>query len=526
MSTPQPPHHLADQLRVLLVEDNPGDVRLMQEYLKDGIDGSFELETAADCAAAAKRMAGGNLDVVLVDLQLPDSSGLQTFQRLHQARPDLPIVVMTGLDDRALSRNAVEAGAQDYLVKGQVTGEVVTRVLRYAVSRKRSQDALRQSQQQLLQAQKLEGIGRLAGGIAHDFNNLLTSILGYAQMVMGALDDDSPLREDIQEIVRAGERAALLTRQLLAVGRKQLQQIRRINLNEIVEGMNDLLQRTMGEDIELAARPASQAAMIEADPGQIEQILLNLAVNARDAMPTGGNLTIRVESVALDDAFCEGRTGVEPGTYVLLVVGDNGCGMSKEVQELAFEPFFTTKPPDRGTGLGLSTVYGIVKQSRGFIELTSELGVGTTFHIYFPAATAGLQADVEPAGDTLPRGTETILLVEDEDTVRRLVSRTFKELGYEVLEARDGKRALDICATYEQPIHLVLTDVVMPAMSGPEMVGRMKRIRTDFKVLYMTGFTDDRILHHGVANHGVQVIQKPYTRQTLSQRVRSVLDEK
>lgn len=379
-------------------------------------------------------------------------------------------------------------------------------------------------EEQFRQAQKMENVGRLAGGIAHDFNNLLTSILGFSRLIQDSIEEDHPVQADIREIVHAGERAAKLTRQLLAFGRKQIMQIRALDLNEVVMEMDQLLRRTLGEDVELVTVLGEELGTVEADAGLLEQIIMNLAVNARDAMPKGGKLTIETRAVALDEAFCSNRVDLMPGDYVLLAVKDIGMGMPDEVVEHAFEPFFTTKEKGKGTGLGLATVYGIVKQLNGHVEIDSELDVGTSVSIYLSRADIPKQELPRSQQREMPGGSETILVVEDEDTVRHLTVRMLKTLGYHVLEARHGGEALLICERYKEPIDMVLTDVVMPHVGGHELMKRLHAVREDLKVLYISGFTEDRIIDHGVGKQGVPLLLKPYTSEALAQKVRDVLD--
>jgi two-component system cell cycle sensor histidine kinase/response regulator CckA len=517
----------AERIRALLIEEDPAYARLLREHLADGEssdDVFFDCEQAGSLDAALARLREGRFQVMVADLCLPDSAGMETFFRLFDAAPQVPIVVLSGLDDKALALQAVQHGAQDYLAKGKFAADVLPRVLRYAVRRKRAEEALRRSEEQLRQAQKMEGIGRLAGGVAHDFNNLLTSILGYSQMVLHALGPHHQLRDDLLQVVHAGERAAALTRQLLAFSRKQMLTVRRLDLNRIVDNMRQLLDRTLGEDIDLTTRLGDDLGSVLADAGQLEQVLLNLAVNARDAMPRGGELLIQTRAATLNEDFCRSRLGLAPGRYALLCVRDTGVGMSDEIRRLIFEPFFTTK--DKGTGLGLSMVYGIVKQFGGYVDVESAPGRGAEFLIYLPRSDESPDAGggAAAATETLS-GTETILLVEDEDTLRALAGRILRRRGYAVVEASHGEAALALVRDGpNRPLHLVLTDVVMPHLSGPEMVSRLRQFRDDFKVLYMSGFTDETIGHHGVVDREAHLILKPYTGDALARKVREVLD--
>jgi PAS domain S-box-containing protein len=397
----------------------------------------------------------------------------------------------------------------------------------YDISRsKETEEALRQSQEQLLQAQKMEAVGRLAGGVAHDFNNLLTGIIGYAELLLMRLDPQDPHRREVEEIRKAGDRAAALTRQLLAFSRKQILQPQRLNLNAVVRDMEKLLQRLIGEDIYLATELEAGLGLVEADPSQIEQVIINLAVNARDAMPLGGKLSIETANVELDESYAHRDVNLQPGPYVMLAVSDNGVGMDEETQAHIFEPFFTTKGSNLGTGLGLSTVYGIVKQSGGYIWVYSEPKWGTTFKIYLPLATPALEMDrIVPAVVTAPRqGWETVLLVEDEEVVRQMVFEALQQSGYQVLIAGDPEEALAICDRFQGRLHLLLTDVVMPGMSGRQLAEILCSRDPDLKVLYISGYAENAISQHGVLDPGTAFLPKPFSPNTLVNRVRKVLD--
>jgi signal transduction histidine kinase/ActR/RegA family two-component response regulator len=382
----------------------------------------------------------------------------------------------------------------------------------------------KQLEDQLRQSQKMEAVGQLAGGIAHDFNNLLTAITGYSTLGLRHIEENHRVTGYLEEIKKAGDRAANLTRQLLAFSRKQILQPIPLNLNDIVSDINKLLERLIGEDIELSVKLGSDLRRIKVDPGQIEQVLVNLAVNARDAMPRGGKLTIETTAVELSQEYADKHIGLQAGRYLVLTVSDNGTGMDEKTKERIFEPFFTTKEKDKGTGLGLSTVYGIVKQSGAHISVYSEMGYGTTFKIYLPEHDA--PETTEPAALPIGNwgGSETVLLVEDEDAVRGLARQILEEEGYSVLEASRGEEALSLCAAYEQTIQLLLTDVVMPETSGKEVADRLRTLRPDIKVLFMSGYTDDAIVHHGVLDAKVQFIQKPFTPIALAKKVREVID--
>lgn len=381
-------------------------------------------------------------------------------------------------------------------------------------------------EQQLRQAQKMEAVGRLAAGVAHDFNNILTAITGYAQLLLEDLDPKAPHREDVDEIRKAAERAAALTRQLLAFSRQQVLQPTVLDLNTLVVETEGMLGRLLGEDIQLATGLTADLGAVKTDRSQIEQVILNLAVNARDAMPQGGKLTIETANIEMDDVYAREHFPALPGSYVMLAVSDTGTGMSPETQAHMFEPFFTTKAKGQGTGLGLATVYGIVKQSAGFIWVYTEPGQGTTFKIYLPRVAQLPERRVASAhADTAPmEGTETVLLAEDEAAVRAVARQALQRHGYAVLEAQSGEAALDLAQRHSGRIHLLLTDVVMPGMSGRALALRLAAQRPDMRTIYMSGYTDDAITRHGVLEHGVTYVQKPFSPDALVRKVREVLD--
>ena len=409
---------------------------------------------------------------------------------------------------------------------GEIIGYVGT--ITDITERKQAEEALRQSEEQLRQAQKMEAVGRLAGGVAHDFNNLLMVMRGYGELLLNQLDANDPLRRNAEEIQKAAERATALTQQLLAFSRKQVLQPKVLDLNAVVTEVEKMLRRLIGEDIELATTLDPALGPVKADPGQIEQIILNLAVNARDAMPQGGRLTLKTANVTLDQAYVRQHLGATPGPYVLLAVSDTGVGMDAETRSHIFEPFFTTKGVGKGTGLGLSTVYGIVKQSGGTIWVESAPGRGTTFEIYLPLVEEGAASgELHPALPApTPGGSETILVVEDEMSVRKLAAEFLGSNGYRVLEAQDGGEALQVCEEHRAPIHLLMTDVVMPGMSGRELAVRLTGARPEMKVIYVSGYTDDAIVQHGVREEGTVFLQKPFSLDALARTVREALDSK
>ena len=391
---------------------------------------------------------------------------------------------------------------------------------------KRAEEEKAALQDQLRQSQKVEAIGRLAGGIAHDFNNLLTIIKGYSQLSCIELKEGDTLRGNIDEIQKAAERAASLTRQLLAFSRRQVMEMKVVDLNTLLRDLEKMLRRVIGEDIEMVIQTAGDLGGVRADVGQIEQVIMNLVVNAKDAMPSGGKLTIETANAELDESYARSHLDVKPGPYVMFSVSDTGMGMTPEVRDQIFEPFFTTKEKGKGTGLGLSTAYGIVKQSKGHIWVYSVQGRGTTFKIYLPRVDEPLEEiRKEVLKKELPRGNETILIVEDEEEVRKLAGKILERQGYKILETFNGDDALVACERSRSPIHLMLADVVMPGMSGSELAKLLKPLYPEIKILYMSGYTDDSIVRHGVLEKGVNYIQKPFTMEGLARKVREVLEQ-
>ncbi len=759
-----------------MIEDDPGDSRLVTEMLSVAGGASFAVDTMHRLAAGLERLAYGGVDVVLLDLGLPDSDGLETFDRVHQEAPMVPIVVLGEVDDEAAAMEAARRGAQDYLVKGHMDAHALGRTVRYAIERARAEAALAESrralstlmgnlpgmayrcrntpmwtmefvssscydltgyrdddlindkvvaygdlvnstdrdlgweevqealrenrpftmsyrlttatgeekwvweqgvgirnaegdvvalegliidtsdqlraeqankllataveqgaeailitdldgtiqyvnpsferitgysadealgrnpgmlssgkhdgeffrqmwaalkrgevwtghfinkrkdgtlyrqnatispvrgasgeivnyvcaardvtrevelEEQLRQSQKMEAIGQLAGGVAHDFNNLLTAIMGNSEMLMSHMDPEDPRLADLDEIRQAGARAAGLTRQLLAFSRRQLMEPVMLDLNSVVENVSKMIQRLIGEQIELVTTLDADLGRVNADPGQIEQVVLNLAVNARDAMPEGGKLLVETVNAELDPEYVGVHSPVQPGQYVMLAISDTGAGMDEETRARIFEPFFTTKESGKGTGLGLSTVYGIVKQSNGYIWVYSEPGQGTAFKVYLPR----VEVAAKPARKRAkPRGgrayydveaTETALLVEDDSSVRAVVRKTLEASGYTVVEARNAAEAAQQARDYEGPIDFLITDLIMPETSGRDLAQTVTALRPSVKVLYMSGYSDNAVLRHGMLSPEMEFIAKPFTQERLLDKVRRVLD--
>ena len=760
----------ATELRVLLVEDNPADARLVREMLKES-HRPVEITHASRLREALEFLRKGGFSAILLDLNLPDSEGMNTFLRARAEALHAPIVVLTGLADEEVAARAVREGAQDYLVKAEVDGPLLYRSIRYAVERHASDEAIRRSEalyrnlidgsiqgvvihvdgviklanpalasllgverpdeligqpiwqyiapedremarayqkarregrpapnnfelhllrrngsvvaldcmassiaweggqatlatmvdmtdrkraeqglrtseerfrqiaenikeafiiieldgfrplylsrmweeiwgrpleeayrnpmdwvqaihpddagvagetrralekgeaisrnfrvvrpdgtirwvrarafpvynanqelyrevglveditdlrrteEQLLQAQKMEAVGRLAGGVAHDFNNLLTAILGYSELVLQDLGPDHPSADDLKEIRAAGQSAESLTRQLLAFSRRQILQPQTLDLNKVLTRVDALLQRIIGEDVELTMKLTTPLGRVSADPGQIEQVVLNLAVNARDAMPYGGKLTIETDNVALDEDYVAQHAGAAVGPHVMMAVTDTGTGMDDATQQRLFEPFFTTKEPGRGTGLGLATVYGIVTQSRGSIWVYSELGQGSTFKVYLPVTAEEITAPAVVARSPASlSGTETVLVVEDQIEARSVICETLRRRGYTVIEAANGPDAIVKGRQPELAIDVMLTDVVMPGMGGRRVAEVIRATRPRLRVVYMSGYTDSAIVDHGILEPGVTFVQKPFATETVLRKIREVLD--
>jgi PAS domain S-box-containing protein len=420
------------------------------------------------------------------------------------------------------SWKVLEAVATNRLDDPAVRGLVVSS--RDVTQQRSLEESMHKLEEQFRQAQRMEAVGRLAGGVAHDFNNFLTAIVGYTELLATGLGSGSHLHENVEEILKAAGCAASLTRQLLALSRRQILEPKLLDLNGVVENMRNILRRLVGEDVALATLLEPGLGCVRGDAGQIEQVILNLAVNARDAMPRGGNLTIETRSVDLDGEYALEHIGVRPGRHVLLAVSDTGIGMDVETRSRVFEPFFTTKASGQGTGLGLSTVYGIVKQSGGSIWIYSEPGRGTTFKIYLPCAEGAPEGLWRAASARPARGTETVLLVEDDPSVRALSRRILESYGYSVIETAGAEDALDFARRNDRPIHLLLTDVVMPEMGGAELASRLQSLRPEVRVLYMSGYTDDAVVRLGLVEGKGSFLQKPFTPASLAAGVREVLD--
>lgn len=514
-------------LRLLQLEDNTVDAELILATLNEG---GIPCETSRvdrrDTFVDA--LKAGKLDLILADYSLPGFDGITALSLAQQLRPDIPFIFVSGTLGEELAIDAMHRGATDYILK-QRLGRLVPslqraiRELQERQERARVEEALRQSEKQLRQAQKMEAVGRLAGGLAHDFNNLLTVIMGHAQVLLNEMETEHPFRAKVEEMQKAGDRAATLIRQLLTFSRKQPSTPKVLSVNPLITNFETMMRRLIGEDLELTLALTPQDLRISADPAQIEQVLMNLVVNARDAMPKGGRLRIETAQVELTKMPMYHVQLPALGTFVKISVSDTGTGMSPDTLTHIFEPFFTTKEEGKGTGLGLSTVFGIVTQSGGGVDVTSRIGQGSRFDVYFPSVRSNLDPTASTqAPHSSHRGRETILLVEDDASVRDLVRDELKKLGYRVLESKNG---LEACLVATQQIgnyQLLLTDVVMPGMNGTELAQHLRILKPDLRILFISGYADD--VGIGATDQLSDYLQKPFTPEALSQRIRQLLD--
>jgi two-component system, cell cycle sensor histidine kinase and response regulator CckA len=518
------------QLKVLLVEDSPLDADLLAASLDDaGYEASIErVQTSQEMRAALER---SDWQVILSDYSLPAFSAPEALAIAQELQPHIPFIIVSGTVGEDTAVTALKAGASDFLVKGRLTRLVpaIERELRDASVRRARELERGALEDRLRQSQKLEGIGRLAGGVAHDFNNLLTVIIGYTEMVLDQIGPDKPISKDLEEIRSASNRAVALTRQLLAFSRKQTLNVVTMELNGIIASMRNMLERLISEDIVIRSHFADDLPPILADRAQVEQVVMNLVMNARDAMPRGGVVTIK--TLVVDARTVESATheSVAPGRYVGLIISDTGQGMDDATQARIFEPFFTTKGAGEGTGLGLATVYGVVQQLNGHIAVVSHVGQGTTFSLYFPECAEAFMrhgdAARHKAAAPLAADREVILVVEDQRGVRQLASRILVRHGYTVLEAADATEALTIAENPQQTLHLVISDVVMPIMGGPELVARLQTLRPATRVLYMSGYTGDDLSRRIGEDSNIVVLEKPFSASALLRAVRDRLDD-
>ena len=516
-------------LRLLLLEDDPVDADLVAATLSEaGLEFTARrVDTRSDFLAALET---GAFDLILADYSIPGFDGMTALSLAHQQAPDIPFLFVSATIGEELAIDAMHHGATDYVLK-QRLGRLVPSVQRALRERderrerKRAEEALVQSERQFRQAQKMEAVGRLAGGIAHDFNNLLTVIMGYSHVLATELGREHPLYTKIEETQKAGERAAMLVRQLLAFSRKQPLEPKDLSLNNVVANLEVMLQRLIGSDIRLVITLDPGNSQVRADQAQLEQVLMNLVLNARDAMPNGGTLTIVTAQVELAKSPLYHVDPLPPGPYVKLSVVDTGSGMDRKTQAHIFEPFFTTKEEGKGSGLGLSTVYGIVTQSGGAIDVTSRVSHGTRFDIFFPRVSADAHPALSPQVSAQPAGgSETILLVEDDASVRILLRDALRKLGYRVIEAKQGLEACLLASQELDRLDLLLTDMVMPGMGGRELAQHLMTIKPELRILFMSGFTDDVGILAGHEQGTSGFLQKPFTPELLARTVRKILD--
>jgi two-component system cell cycle sensor histidine kinase/response regulator CckA len=516
-------------LRLLLLEDDPVDADLVAATLAEAglACTARRIDTRSEFVAALNE---GAFDLILADYSIPGFDGMTALSLARQLAPDIPFLFVSATIGEELAIDAMHQGATDYVLK-QRLGRLVPSVQRALRERderrerKKAEEALIQSEKQFRQAQKMEAVGRLAGGIAHDFNNLLTVIMGYSHVIATELGRHHPLHSKIEETQKAGERAAMLVRQLLTFSRKQPLEPKNLSLNNVVANLESMLQRLIGSDIRLVITLDPSNSQVRADQAQLEQVLMNLVVNARDAMTKGGTLTIDTAQVELAKSPLYHVEPLPPGPYVKLSVGDTGSGMDRDTQTHIFEPFFTTKEEGKGSGLGLSTVFGIVTQSGGGIDVTSRVDYGTRFDIFFPRVAADRQTAFTAHASGQPRGgTETILLVEDDSSVRILLRDALRKLGYRVIEAKQGLEACLLASQEMDQLDLLLTDMVMPGMGGRELAQNLITIKPELRILFMSGFTDDIGILTGHERGASGFLQKPFTPELLARTVRKILD--
>jgi len=505
------------------LEPDREDAGLVQAALEAGhIACTVErVENQADFVAALER---NHVDLVLSDFKLPAFDGLSALELVHTKWPALPFILVSEAPDEESAIESFKCGATDYVLKQQPSR--IVPAVRRAMQEVEARTERQQLEEQFIEAQKMEVIGQLASGVAHDFNNILGVIIGYSDLMRQELTPDNPLNQYVEEIRRAGEHATKLTRQLLVFSRKQTVQPVVLDLNEAIKDLDKMLRRLINENIELTVSPGKQIGRVKADVGYVGQVLVNLVINARDAMPNGGQLSIATQNAILDENYVRTHPEVVPGDYVMLAVSDTGVGMTDEVKAHLFEAFYTTKPKGKGTGLGLSTCQTIAQQSGGHIAAYSELGKGTTFKVYFRRVDQPLEVAAQPVQNgPLPLGTETLLIVEDDPSVCHLANSVLTSQGYTVLRAMNGQEALRVAREHKgPPIRLVITDVIMPQMGGKVMAEWLKSSDPNLKILFTSGYTDDAIVQYGVLDPGVAFLSKPYTPATLARKVREMLD--
>jgi two-component system, cell cycle sensor histidine kinase and response regulator CckA len=510
-------------LRILHVEDDPSDVALVQRSLtKAEIPYTImHVDSRETFVQALEKEA---FDLIISDFQLPSFDGWSALEIVRAKWPEVPFILVSGTLGEDQAVDSLKRGATDYVLKDRLSR--LAEAVRRAIKEVRERADRGRLEAQFIEAQKMEVVGQLAGGVAHDFNNILAVIMGYSDLLMAKLEENSALQKDAQTIRHAAERAAGLTRQLLVFSRKQTIQAVVLDLNAVVVDMEKMLGRLIDANVELAFYLGRNIGRIKADSGYVGQVLMNLVVNARDAMPNGGKITVETADVTVSQTEARAHPGASSGDFVMLSVGDTGTGMTDEVKAHMFEAFFTTKPKGKGTGLGLATCQTIVQQCGGHIAVSSELGRGTTFRVYFPRVQEAVKSsETTFKKKPMARGTETLLVVEDEPAVRQLACRVLEAQGYHVISATNGQDGLHAAREHKGvPIKLVITDVIMPEMGGKVMAEWLKSSFPDLKILYTSGYTDDALSDHGVLEQGVSFLPKPYNPASLARSVRELLD--
>jgi signal transduction histidine kinase len=510
-------------LRILHLEDEPADAALVQSTLEaGGITCATTLVQDRDDFVAA--LEQGGIDLILSDCSLPAFDGMSALEIARAKWPEIPLIFVSGTLGEERAIDSLKSGATDYVLKERLSRLVPA--VRRAMQEVQERAEHRQLEAQFVEAQKMEVLGHLAGGVAHDFNNIIGIIMGYSDLTIERFGENEEIRSHLETIRSAAERGAGLTRQLLIFSRKQAVELVVLDLNDVLNDLEKMLRRLIGENIEMALVPGKHIGRVKADSGNIAQVVMNLAINARDAMPQGGKLTIATDNITLNEGYARAHTGVVPGHYVMLSVSDTGAGMTEEVKARLFEAFFTTKPKGKGTGLGLTTCQTILHQLGGHIAVDSEVGKGATFKVCFPRVEQPLDFDTQRFKKMpVARGTETLLVVEDEPSLRELARGVLAAQGYQVLSAPNGQAALRVARDHKgAPIRLILTDVIMPEMGGKVMADWLKTTIPDVKVLFTSGYTDDAITQHGVLEPGVAFLPKPYTPAILAHKVRAMLD--
>ena len=513
---------MKSSLNILHLEDDPNDAALVQSTLKAGgiTCSTTRVQNCEDFMAALER---GNIDLVLSDFSLPAFDGISALKLVHDEQPDLPVILVSGTLGEEQAVDSLKSGATDYVLKESLIRLVPA--IRRAMQDVEERTERRRLESQFIEAQKMEVVGQLAGGVAHDFNNVLAVIMGYSELVVHDLPPDDPLQKYMEEIRLAAERACGLTRQLLVFSRKQPVQAVALNLNDVVKGMTKMLERLVDDNIEMTFVYGADLGQVRADSGYVWQVLMNLVVNARDAMPGGGKLVTETGSVVLGEESAEKYPDIVPGKYVTLSVSDTGTGLTEEIKGRMFEAFFTTKVSGKGTGLGLATCQTIVQQCGGHIRVESELGRGTTFTVFFPETEEPAAPTEVTPGIPARQGSETLLVVEDEPSLRHLSKNGLEALGYTVLTATNGQDALRVARERRgEPISLVVTDVMMPRMGGKVMAEWLRTQHPDLKILFVSGYADDAFAPDTVHQAGISFLAKPYTSAKLAAEIRKLLD--